>query len=132
MGLMDNIKNAQEMAKQAQEAAAQQMGGNMAAGAGAQPPGGLEYAQWTQNVAQNGLDGEGTITSINETGGQDASGAKEFEVKIDASLGGEAYEATAKQFLHPSSVDAYKVGGKFNLKVDPDDKTRVLLMGGVE
>ncbi len=131
MGLMDNIKNAQEMAKQAQEAAAQG-GAGMPAGAGAQPPGGLEYAQWMQSVAQNGLDGEGTITSINETGGQDASGSKEFEVKIDASLGGESYEATAKQFLHPSAVDAYKVGGKFNLKVDPDDKTRVLLMGGVE
>jgi hypothetical protein len=125
MGLMDNIKNAQEMAKQAQENAANPP--DMTGGA----QGGLEQAQWINNVGQNGLDGECEIKSIEETGNVDPGGAKEYKIGLEANVGGDPYEATAMQFLHPDHVDAYKVGGQFKIKADPEDKTRVLLMGGV-
>lgn len=126
MGLMDNIKNAQEMAKQAQENAANPP--DMTGGAA----GGLEQAQWINNVGKNGLDGECTIKSVEETGNVDPAGSKEFKIALDANVGGDPYEATAMQFLHPNSVDAYQVGKKFSIKADPEDKTRVLLMGGLE
>jgi hypothetical protein len=123
---MDNIKNAQEMANQAQQNAANPP--DMTGGA----LGGMEQAQWMNNVANNGLDGECTIKSVEETGNVDPAGSKEFKISLEANVGGDPYEATALQFLHPNSVDAYKPGGKFKIKADPEDKTKVLLMGGVE
>jgi len=120
MGLMDNIKNAQEA-----------MAGGVPDTTGG-AVGGLEQAQWMQRIATDGLDGEGTITSLDKTGNVDPGGANEYAIKVDANLGGESYEATAMQFLHPSSEDSYKVGGKFEFKADPDDKTRILLMGGLD
>jgi|SRR4029079_12376005 len=125
MGLMDNIKNAQEMAKQAQQNAANPP--DMSGGA----LGGVEQMQWVNNVANNGLDGEAEIKSVEETGNVDPAGSKEFKIGLEANVGGDPYEAEALQFLHPNSVDAYKPGAKFNIKADPDDKTRVLLMGGI-
>lgn len=127
MGLMDNVKNAQEMAKQAQEAAAAAQGGAPGMDAGVD----VERMQWTNEVGQNGLDGEGTITSVKETGNVDAGGSKEFEIKVDANLGGDDYKATAMQFLHTDAEDAYKKGAKFELKADPNDKTKILLMKGL-
>jgi hypothetical protein len=124
MGIMED---AQEMAKKAQEAAAQQAGGAGMDTAGVD----VERMQWTNEVGANGLDGEGTITAIKETGNVDAGGSKEFEIEVDASLGGDVYKATALQFLHAKAEDAYKEGAKFELKVDPNDKTRVLLMAGL-
>jgi hypothetical protein len=126
MGLMDNIKNAQEMAKQAQQNAANPP--DMTGGA----LGGMEGMQKMQKIANEGLDGTCTIKSVEETGNVDPAGSKEFKIVCDASLGGDSYEATAMQFLHEKSVDAYQVGGKFNIKADPDDKTAILLMGGAD
>lgn len=130
MGLMDNVKNAQEMAEQAQKMAAQQQAGGLDMSGGAL--GGTEQMQWINRVASEGLDGEGTITSIKETGNADPAGAKEFEIQVDATIDGESMKATAMQFLHAKSEGAYKEGKKFELKADPDDKSRVLLMGGLD
>ena len=126
MGLMDNIKNAQEMAKQAQQNAANPpdtTGGAL---------GGMQQMQQMQKIANEGLDGTCTIKSVEETGNVDPAGSKEFKIACDASIGGDSYEATAMQFLHPNAVDAYQPGKKFEIKADPDDKTAILLMGGIE
>ena len=59
MGLMDNIKKAQEMAQQA----AQQGGaGQMSPSAGD-----VEYANLAMKLNQNGLPGVATISSITES-----------------------------------------------------------------
>ncbi len=130
MGLMDNIKNAQEMAEQAQKMAAeQQAGGAAAMGAGGAVD--VERMQWTNRVGSEGLDGEGTITSIKETGNLDGD-AKEFEIKVDATVNGESVKATALQFLHPKAEGAYKKGARFELKADPDDTSKILLMKGLD
>jgi hypothetical protein len=66
MGMMDNIKKAQEMAQQAQ----QQAGGM--AGAGQMPDAAdMEFAQMANKIAQSGLPGVATINSIGETGKAD-------------------------------------------------------------
>jgi hypothetical protein len=127
MGLMDNIKTAQEMAKQAQEAAAQQGAG----GAPGMPGMDVAAMQQTQRIAQQGLDGTCEIKAISETGNVDAGGAKEFKIDCEASIGGDSYQATAMQHLHPGAIDAYQVGKKFEIKADPEDKTKILLMGGM-
>ena len=66
MGLMDNIKKAQEMAQQAQ----QQSGG-----AAAQMPDAadMQYAQLAQKIATGGLPGVATINKIGETGNGEAT-----------------------------------------------------------
>ena len=79
----------------------------------------------------NGLDGTCTIKSVDETGNVDPGGSKEFKIVVDANVGGDDYEATAMQFLHEKSIEAYQPGGKFEIKADPEVKTRILLMGGI-
>ena len=129
MGLMDNIKKSQEMA---QQAAAQAAGAAQGAAAGAAGAGGDMMAKMqatNRPTAQQGLDGEGTITAVEPTGQVNMGGAKEFKITVEASIGGDPYTATALQNLRAESESAYAVGSKFKIKVDPEDKTNILLMG---
>ena len=87
MGLMDNIKKAQEMAQQA----AQQGG---AGGAGSDP--------------------------VN----------KAYDIGVSVELeDGQSYDTTVHQYLTEDAVKAYQPGGRFQIKADPDDTSKVMLYG---
>ena len=89
MGLMDNIKKAQEMAQQAQQ--------NMPAGGGAQMPDAadMQYAQLAQKIATGGLPGVATINNIGETGKTDAGVNKQYAIAVSIELeNGEKYDTT--------------------------------------
>lgn len=130
MGLMDNIKNAQEMAKQAQEMAAQQ-----------QQPGAMpgmpdaedqQLAQLSQKLWNSGLKGTATIKALNETGKVDAGG-KQYAVDATVELEGESpYDITVKQYMAGETLDWYAPGKKAEIRVDPDDKSKGLLYGSAE
>lgn len=128
MDINEQMKKAQEMAAQAQQAAAQGVPGAEMAGADVD----MEYMQRTNRIGNEGLDGEGTIKSVDDTGKVDAGGAKQYEIKVDATVGGDSFEATALQYVHPKNEGTYKPGGRFEIKADPEDKTQVLLMGGLD
>ena len=74
MGMMDNIKKAQEMAQQA----AQQGGG------GAMNPDAsdVEYANLAMKVNQNGLPGVATIKAINESGQGSDPVNKAYDIEV--------------------------------------------------
>jgi hypothetical protein len=125
MGLMDNIKKAQEMAQQAQ-----QQGG----GAAAQMPdaGDMQYAQLAQKIATGGLPGVATINSIGETGKIDAGVNKQYAIGVSIELeAGDKYDTTVMQNLTDDAIGSghYSAGKKFEVKVDPDDKSQALLYG---
>ena len=126
MGLMDNIKNAQEMAQQA----AQQAGG---APGGAMPDAAdMEYAQTAQKIATSGLPGVATINSIGETGKTDAGVNKQYAIEVSIELeGGDKYDTTVLQSLTEDAIGSghYEAGKRFEVKVDPDDKSKALLYG---
>jgi hypothetical protein len=126
MGLMDNIKKAQEMAQQAQQGA-----GNVPAGAmpDAQD---MEYAQTANKIAQSGLPGVATINAIGETGKTDAGVNKQYAIGVSIELeGGEKYDTTVMQNLTEDAINSghYEAGKRFEVKVDPDDKSKALLYG---
>ncbi len=125
MGLMDNIKKAQEMAQQAQ-----QQGG----GAGAQMPDAadMQYAQLAQKIATGGLPGVATINKIDETGKIDAGVNKQYAIDVSIELeAGDKYETTVMQNLTDDAIGSghYEAGKRFEVKVDPDDKSQALLYG---
>jgi outer membrane PBP1 activator LpoA protein len=126
MGLMDDIKKAQEMAQQAQ----QQAGGMPAA----QMPDAqdMQYAQLAQKIATGGLPGVATIKSIGETGETDAGVSKQYaiDVSIELEAGGK-YDTTVSQNLTDDAINSghYAPGKRFEVKVDPDDKSQALLYG---
>lgn len=126
MGLMDNIKNAQEMAQKA----AQQAGG---APGGAMPDAAdMEYAQTAQKIATSGLPGVATINSIGETGKTDAGVNKQYAIEVSIELeGGDKYDTTVLQSLTEDAIGSghYEAGKRFEVKVDPDDKSKALLYG---
>jgi hypothetical protein len=128
MGLMDNIKNAQEMAKQAQEMAAQQ-GGGMPAGAQMPDAGDMAYAQLAQNLAANGVPCVAAIESVSETGKTDAA-SKQYAIQCNVSKEGEAdWKATVQQFLTDDAISHYQPGARFEAKHDPADPSKLLLYG---
>jgi hypothetical protein len=122
MGLMDNIKKAQEQA-----AAAMQQGGG---GAMSPSAGDVEYAQLAQKLNQGGLPGVATINSINESGAGSDPVNKAYDIAVSVELeGGQAYDTVVHQYLTQDAVNAYQPGKKFQIKADPDDPSKVMLYG---
>jgi len=134
MGLMDNIKQAQEMAQQAQEQAAG-AGAVAGAGAGQMSPsaGDVEYAQLAMKVNQNGLPGVATINSITESGAGSDPVNKAYDIAVSVVLeNGQSYDTTVFQYLTEDAVKAYQPGKKFETKADPDDTSKLLLYGAAD
>jgi hypothetical protein len=122
MGLMDNIKKAQEMAQQAT-----QQGG---AGSASPSAGDVEYANLAMKLNQNGLPGTATINSITESGEGSDPVNKAYDVGVSVELeNGQSYDTTIHQYLTQDAVNAYQPGGKFQVKADPDDTSKVMLFG---
>jgi hypothetical protein len=122
MGLMDNIKKAQDMAQQAAQTG----------GAGQMSPsaGDVEYAQLAQKLNANGLPGVATINSITESGEGSDPVNKAYDLAVSVALeNGESYDTTVHQYLTEDAVKAYQPGGKFEIKADPDDTSKVMLYG---
>ncbi|MDX6607598.1 MAG: hypothetical protein QOD14_2138 [Solirubrobacterales bacterium] len=122
MGLMDNIKKAQEMAQQAT-----QQGG---AGAMSPSAGDAEYANLAMKLNQGGLPGVATISSISESGAGSDPVNKAYDIGVSVALeNGQSYDTTVHQYLTQDAVNAYQPGGKFQIKADPDDTSKVMLYG---
>jgi hypothetical protein len=121
MGLMDNIKKAQEMAQQA----AQGGQSNMSPSAGD-----VDYANLAMKLNQNGLPGVATINSITESGEGSDPVNKAYDLAVSVALeDGQTYDTTVHQYLTAEAVNAYQPGGKFQIKADPDDTSKVMLYG---
>ncbi len=122
MGLMDNIKKAQEMAQQAQQTGGP---GQMSPSAGD-----VEYANLAMKLNQNGLPGVATINSINESGAGSDPVNKAYDIQVSVVLEkGDSYDTSVFQYLTDDAVNAYQPGGKFEIKADPDDTNKVILYG---
>jgi hypothetical protein len=122
MGLMDNIKKAQEMAQQAT-----QQGG---AGQASPSAGDAEYANLAMKLNQNGLPGVATINSITESGEGSDPVNKAYDIGVSVELeNGQSYDTTIHQYLTQDAVNAYQPGGKFQIKADPDDTSKVMIYG---
>jgi len=122
MGLMDNIKKAQEMAQQAA-----QMGGQ---GSMSPSAGDVEYANLAMKLNQSGLPGVATINSITESGEGSDPVNKAYDIGVSVQLeGGESYDTVVHQYLTQDAVNAYQPGGRFEVKADPDDPSKVMLYG---
>ena len=121
MGLMDNIKKAQEMAQQA----AQGGQGSMSPSAGD-----VDYANLAMKLNQNGVPGVATINSITESGEGSDPVNKAYDIAVSVALeNGQTYDTTVHQYLTAEAVNAYQPGGKFQVKADPDDTSKVMLYG---
>jgi hypothetical protein len=122
MGLMDNIKKAQEMAQQAQ-----QQGG---AGAMSPDAADVEYAQRAMKLNDNGLPGVATINSITESGAGSDPVNKAYDIAVSVALeNGESYDTKVFQYLTQDALNAYQPGSKYQIKADPDDTSKVMLYG---
>jgi hypothetical protein len=121
MGLMDNIKKAQEMAQQAAQ------GGANTANPSA---GDVEYANLAMKLNQGGLAGTATINSVTESGEGSDPVNKAYDIAVSVELeDGQSYDTTVHQYLTQDAVNAYQPGKKFQIKADPDDTSKVMLYG---
>lgn len=126
MGLMDKFKDAQEQAAQAAQGA---MGGGMG-GAMSPSAGDVEYAQLAQKLNQGGVAGVATINSITESGAGSDPINKAYDIGVSVELEtGQNYDTVVHQYLTADAVNAYQPGGRFQIKADPDDVSKVMLYG---
>lgn len=122
MGMMDDIKRAQEMAQQAM-----QQGG---AGQMSPSAGDVEYANLAMKLNQNGLPGVATINSITESGAGSDPVNKAYDIAVSVELqNGQGYDTVVHQYLTADAVNAYQPGKRFEVKADPDDTSKVMLYG---
>ena len=132
MGLMDNIKQAQEMAKQAQDAAAQQggMAGGMSAGA-APDSEDMEIAQMMGRISSDGIKGTAKIESVTETGKTDPGGGKQFAIAVEVTREDDPtpYKTTFKQNLNQDGIEAYQPGVTCEARLDPQNPNQGVLWG---
>jgi hypothetical protein len=121
MGLMDNIKKAQEQAQQAMQGGAGQMSPSA---------GDVEYANLAMKLNQSGLAGTATINSVTESGEGSDPVNKAYDIAVSVELeNGQSYDTTVHQYLTQDAVNAYQPGKKFQIKADPDDTSKVMLYG---
>jgi hypothetical protein len=121
MGLMDNIKKAQEMAQQAAQTG----------GAGQMSPsaGDVEYANLANETEPERAAGSG-INSITESGAGSDPVNKAYDIGVSVEPeNGQGYDTSVFQYLTYDAVKAYQPGGKFEIKADPDDTSKVILYG---
>ena len=129
MGLMDNIKKAQEMAQQAQQNA-----GGAARWAPARCP---TRATWSTRSSRRRSPRAGFRASPRSSRSArparlDAGVNKQYAIEVSIELeGGDKYDTTVLQNLTEDAIDSghYAEGKRFEVKVDPDDKSKALLYG---
>jgi hypothetical protein len=79
---------------------------------------------------QNGLPGVATINLITESGEGSDPVNKAYDIAVSVALeNGQTYDTTVHQYLTAEAVNAYQPGGKFQIKADPDDTSKVMLYG---
>ena len=84
------------------------------------------------NLNPNGLPGVATIKSVSETGKADAGVNKQYAIDLSIELeGGDACDTTITQNLTDDAIGSghYEAGKRFEVKVDPNDKSQALLYG---
>ncbi|MGZ5359106.1 MAG: hypothetical protein ACXWF9_08945 [Solirubrobacterales bacterium] len=122
MGMMDNIKKAQEMAQQAT-----QQGG---AGQMSPSAGDVEYANLAMKLNSSGLPGVATINSVTESGEGSDPVNKAYDIAVSVELqDGRSYDTVVHQYLTADAVGSYQPGKRFEVKADPDDTSKVMLYG---
>lgn len=122
MGMMDDIRKAQEMAQQAM-----QQGG---AGAMSPSAGDVEYANLAMKLNSSGLPGVATINSVTESGEGSDPVNKAYDIAVSVELqDGRSYDTVVHQYLTADAVGSYQPGKRFEVKADPDDTSKVMLYG---
>jgi hypothetical protein len=117
---MDQYK---DMAQQAQQAMQSSSGMGDAAEL-------MKMSERYNKLAQSGIERKGKILSRRETGRADVGGSPEYEFQVEVTPdGGEPYQATVLQFIHPQNVEHFPEGKELTVKVDPENPQDAVLWG---
>ena len=109
MGFMDKLKGT---AKQAMN-----------------PAGQASTRDKIMKLNKEGVMTPATVDAMKETGTQFGGGHQmEFDLTVQPE-GGEPYKVHTSQSLHDATLQGIEVGGKINVKVDPDDPQSLLVWG---
>ena len=81
---------------------------------------------------QAGVSATGTLNAIQKNDRQDMSGAWEYTIDVHVTPpDGAAYDVTFTQYLLDGMLGAWaQPGGSVNVRIDPEDPSSAMLMGG--
>ncbi|MFC0581486.1 hypothetical protein [Micrococcoides hystricis] len=84
------------------------------------------YGEELNRINKVGIPGTGTITAAVDTGERTA-GNPWYQLDIDVSLPGEdSYSVSKREMVPATMVDKYAVGTTRGVKVDPQDRNKVI------
>jgi hypothetical protein len=117
VGFLDRLKGAAESV----QAATNKVGVGASAGQ-------MALANRAQKLTKVGIDTPAHIDSMTPTGNTDKPGGTEYDIALTvAPSGGDAYQLTTNQYIYPSNP--FSEGENVTVKVDPDDRTVVMIFG---
>src|SRR5947209_3282272 len=117
MGFLDRMRGAAESV----QAATSKVGVGASAGQ-------MGLANRAQKLTKVGVDTPGHIDSMTATGNTDKPGGTEYDITLTITpAGAEAYEVTTNQYIYPSNP--FIAGENVTLKIDPDDRNVVMIIG---
>jgi hypothetical protein len=86
----------------------------------------LDQGGRANRLATNGVEIQASIDSMAATGNSDPTGSREYDFGLTVRPhGGQPYEATTRQYIHPSASFAEAM--EVTVKVDPDDRGELIL-----
>lgn len=89
----------------------------------------LDTQQMASELATTGVDGTATVNSLQATGAQ-INYQPEIQFALTVNVNGFASEVTHTQPVSPALLPQLQPGATVPIKVDPNDHTRLLLVGG--
>ena len=92
----------------------------------------MEYMQKVTKLNESGVEAPATIKRLAATGRTDMGGGTEYEVEVEVKpADGEPYSATFKQYMHEGSMGSWaSEGADVKVRMDPDDRSSMILWGG--
>jgi hypothetical protein len=90
----------------------------------------VEYANLAMKLNQSGLPGVASVDSITESAAGSDPVNKAYDIAVSVELeNGASYDTVIHQYLTQDAVNAYQPGGRFQVKADPDDTSKVMIYG---
>ncbi|HYU60182.1 MAG TPA: hypothetical protein VEK39_05435 [Solirubrobacterales bacterium] len=92
----------------------------------------MEYMQKVTKLNQSGVEAPATIKRLAPTGRTDAGGGTEYEVEVEVRpADGAPYPATFVQYMHEQTMGSWATeGADVKVRMDPDDRSSMILWGG--
>ena len=91
----------------------------------------IEYMQKVTKLNESGVEAPATIKRLAPTGRTDMGGGTEYEVEVEVKPAEARPTGDFNQYMHEGSMGSWATeGADVKVRMDPDDRSSMILWGG--